>query len=331
MSSLSLREIRRFRIAGGETRHRAFPGAVRLSSGEILVAYREGSDHWETEDGVVKIVRSSDEGASWSDPELVFSESGWNCGTHHGIKQLSNGHVLLPVTSMRRGTKEREQRTHLLCSKDKGKSWANPILLGPTEGWAWQNQYGRIQELSDGRIFVLGGGQKVGEEPHYSGYFVSHDGGHTFPDRVNVARGLMDEIDITRIPDGRLMAMVRDRKPYPLHRSYSEDDGRTWSEPEESGMLGHCPSFLLLPSGTLLLGHRQLDAARPMACGLSASTDGGGTWQFVSEIYVAPGGNWDCSYPSMVLLERGQVFCAYYTAFEGGNCDIEGLIFEIVE
>lgn len=332
MSSLHVREIRRFTIAEGKPRHRAFPGILRLSSGEILVTFREGSDHWRTDDGVVQIVRSSDRGVSWSEPELLFSEPGWGCSAHHGPNQLSDGRILLPAMSLRHVGERREFKVYLLCSEDQGASWTEPMVLGPTEGWVWQNQYGRVQELPDGRIFILGGGQKVGEESWYSGYFVSHDRGRTFTERVDVAHGLADEIDIARLSDGRLIAMVRDlRKPYMLHRVYSEDEGRTWTIPEESGVFGHCPSFLVLPSGTLLLGHRQVDPSRAAGCALSVSTNGGRTWQLVRDLYTAPGGNWDCSYPSMVLLDREHVLCVYYTAFEDGNSNIEGIVFEIVE
>lgn len=331
MSSVCLREVRRFTVAAGEPRHRAFPGLLRLSSGELLVTYREGSDHWRTDDGAVKITRSVDDGVSWSDPEPFFAQPGWGCCAHHGGQQLSDGRILLPGMAMRRRGEEREFKAYLFCSEDGGSSWAHPLQLGPADGWAWQNQYGRVQELPDGRVFVSGGGQKLGEEPWYSGYFMSHDGGRSFPDRVDVARGLVDEIDMARLPDGRLIAMVRNSPPAMLHRSYSEDEGRTWTTPEPSGLYGHCPSFLALPSGALLIGHRQVDPARAPGCSLSASTDLGRTWHPVHDIYVSPGGTRDCSYPSMVLLEDGRLVCVYYTEFADGNSTIEGIVAEVVE
>ncbi len=333
MPSLQFHHLDRFTIAGGDPCHRAFPGLLRLSSGTLLMAYREGSDHWKTDDSVEKMVRSEDGGASWSEPELFFSEPGWGCAAHHGPAQLSNGRILWPVMSLRHVGGVREFKTYLLTSDDEGGSWSDPLFLGPMEGWTWQNQYGRVQVLPGGRIFVLGGGQKVGEEPVYSGYFVSNDGGHTFPGRVDVARGLSDELDIVRVPDGRLMALVRQvrEKPRFLHRAYSEDEGSTWSVPEKTDVMGQCPSLLRLPSGTILVGHRQVDETRPPGCTLSATRDGGESWELVSDIYVAPEGNFDCSYPSMTILENGQILCAYYTAFKEGNCDVEGIVFEIRE
>ena len=51
----------------------------------------------------------------------------------------------------------------------------------------------------------------------------------------------------------------------------------------------------------------------------------------MSDIYIAPNDIRDCSYPSMVLLDDGRVFCSYYTEFADGNSDIEGVIFDVME
>ena len=212
MSPPAIKEVRRSVVASGEARHKAFPGVVKLSSGDILVFYMDGSDHWRTSDAVVKMVRSKDEGQSWSAPELVFSEPGWGVGAHHGPEQLSDGRLLLPMTLITnvprdvgtRGYRDadvsRASKVYMLTSEDGGETWSEPAQVGPLEGWSWENQYGRVRELPDGRVFVPGGGQKSGDDTWYSGYFVSHDGGRTFPDRVEVARGLRDEIDLARLP-----------------------------------------------------------------------------------------------------------------------------------
>ena len=281
MSPVSISESRPFTIASGEPRHRMNTNAVKLASGDILVFYRDGSDHWRTFDSAVMMVRSKDEGETWSAPEHVFSEPGYGSSAHHGAEQLSDGRLILPVTLIgeilrspmgETNVKDsRKAKVYVLTSEDDGNSWSEPVQVGPMEGWYWQNQYGRVRELPDGRVFVPGGGQKNGEEAWYSGYFVSHDGGRTFPDRIEIAHGLADELDLALLPDGRWIAMVRDlprasisrlspeereQTFFYLHQSYSKDEGSTWSEPVSSGVLGHCPSFLVLPSGTILLGHR---------------------------------------------------------------------------
>ena len=100
LAGWSLRVIRRVKVATGPPRHRAFPGIEKLRNGDILVAYREGSDHWRTADGTVKLVRSRDGGLTWSQPETLLESKGENYGTHSGISQFSDGSILLPAQSL---------------------------------------------------------------------------------------------------------------------------------------------------------------------------------------------------------------------------------------
>ena len=149
VSRVAISVVRRFTIVTGEPRHRAFPGAVRLSSGEILVTYREGSDHWKTSDAVAKVVRSGDGAETWSSPELLFSEPGWGCSAHHGPAQLSDGRLIVPVlliaeiylsaASQRRAKDSMSAKAYVLGSEDGGRSWTGPTQIGPMEGWFWQN------------------------------------------------------------------------------------------------------------------------------------------------------------------------------------------------
>ena len=85
-------------------RNRAFPALERLQNGDLLVAYREGTDHWQTPDGTVRLVRSKDAGKTWREPTTVVEQyPDWDCGTHQGLAQLSNGTILLPFTRFRAG------------------------------------------------------------------------------------------------------------------------------------------------------------------------------------------------------------------------------------
>ena len=197
----------------------------------------------------------------------MFSVPDMSSGAHHGPAQLSDGRIILPMTLIKEIHKRdfgghNRSDTLIISSSDGGRSWTSPTKIGPMEGWAWQNNYGRVHVLPDGRVFVPGGGQKLGEEPWYSGYFVSHDGGRTFPDRVTVAHGLADEIDLAPLGNGRWIAMVRDlQPPHYLHRSYSEDDGRTWSSPVNSGFIGSLPE---LPGAAVGHSPAGSSAARPV-------------------------------------------------------------------
>jgi len=326
-SKLSVAVVQRIRVTRGPERHRAFPGLLRLKDGTLLVFYREGNDHWVTPGSIVRLTRSMDGGATWSEPQTVLEqEAGVGYAAHHGPRQLSDGSILTGATAWRyKDGRMFGGQAYSLRSHDGGRTW-DVKQIGPRPGWVWQNQYGRAMEI-DGQLWIPGGGQKKDEKPWRTGYFVSHDNGKTWPDFQTICTGLQDEKDILELPDKRLLAMIRSGKE--TYRSYSFDRGKTWSNKEELDLFGQCPSLLLLPSGNILFAYRQVRPKTPKGIGLAVSSDSGQTWRELEPLYFGP--NWDCAYPSMVLGESGDVLCAYYTSFDKGDCHIELARIKVVE
>jgi hypothetical protein len=143
-----------------------------------------------------------------------------------------------------------------------------------------------------------------------------------------VAVGLQDEMDLGRLPDGRYLAMIRDgANTKRLWKSFSGHPLDSWSPLESTPIYGNCPALLVLPDGLVLVFHRQVRPGAAPGMALSYSRDLGLTWHEGPALYTGP--NWDCSYPSPVLLDSGEIFCAYYTSFVDGNCAIEGVGFQI--
>jgi hypothetical protein len=259
-----------------------------------------------------------------------LEQEGWGFAAHHGPRQLSDGSILAPAVALRHHAGPFfDFRINVLRSYDGGRNW-DVQQFGPLPGWQWQNQYGRVQEI-DGELWLPGGGQRKGEDTWYTGFFVSTDGGKTWPEWRVVAPG-KNEKDILELSDGRLLAMIRGEKQ--TYRSYSTDRGGTWSPKEKTNLFGQSPSLLMLPSGNLLFAYRQVRPNTPFGVGLAISTDNGQTWQELDPLYVAPTGSEaprDCAYPSMVLHESGDVLCAYYTSFDRDDCHIELARIQIVE
>lgn len=317
----SVSVIERIRVTRGGAKHRAFPSLLRLKEGSLLLMYREGNNHWETDDSILKLTRSTDDGKTWTEPRTLMQEQGWGFAAHHGAGQLSDGSILAPAIALRHHAGPFfDFRVYALRSSDGGDNW-NIKQIGPLPGWVWQNQYGRLQEI-DGELWLPGGGQREGDETWYTGFFVSRDNGKTWPEWRVVAPG-RNEKDILELRDGRLLAMIRGKKE--TYRSYSSDRGKTWSPKEKLDLYGQSPSLLMLPSGNILFAYRQVRPKTPFGVGLAVSTDSGGSWRELDPVYVAPADSHaprDCAYPSLVLSESGEVLCAYYTAFDHGNCHI---------
>ena len=314
-----MENVNRVRVTSGPKRHRAFPGLLRLDDGTLLLTFREGSDHWRTDDSILRVSCSTDGGATWSEPTTILQETGWGFASHHGPTQLSDGSILAPGMSLRHVEGRREFRVYALRSDDVGATW-DARQIGPMPGWLWQNQYGRVVEI-DGKVWLPGGGQREDDECWRNGYFVSYDKGRTWPEWHTVCTGLQDEKDISELPDRSLLAMIRSGQE--TYRCTSTDRGETWSEPEKLPIFGQCPSLLLLPSGSVLVAYREVEPEKPKGVGMAISNDGGQSWKVLPPLYVSPDGSRDCAYASMALSGTGEVLCAYYTAFLNGDCHIE--------
>ena len=126
------------------------------------------------------------------------------------------------------------------------------------------------------------------------------------------------------------MAMCRANAKLSLYRAYSEDEGRTWSALEPTGLPGQCPAVLTLASGAILCLYRDITDGQ-IGLGVGISRDLGQTWQAVGHLYLGP--NKDCAYPSPVLLQDGTIFTPYYTSAEPrrtGICELHGVMFREV-
>lgn len=123
---------------------------------------------------------------------------------------------------------------------------------------------GNILPLSDGTLFTTLYGRFVGDEKESCFAVTSDDGGFTWR-FLSVAASYQDVPDATEgpdesntvvLPDGRLMCVYRvgsgtDQR---YHKSYSADDGTTWTKPEKiENAWSVEPQLVRLDSGAILL------------------------------------------------------------------------------
>ena len=332
-------------IADGPVKmHRAWPALQISSSGELVITYKESTDHNRTDDGGLVVARSRDGGQTWTDKRMVAAEPGWGTITNHGPTRLADDTLLLNMIRSRHyrtaeGKESRYARSSFSRSSDGGHSWqlrGDDLLLPYADSQRTMASYGRTLELKDGRLMVpvFGVPQNVEDAKlRVLGMMFSPDGGMTWPESTLIYEDRKGDIcpsetDIIRLADGRILAVIRANAAKRLYRSYSSDEGRTWSAIEPTEMPGQCPCLIYLASGALLCAYRDMRPEQPgMSCAISE--DMGQSWQALGYLYR--GGNFDCSYPSMVTLPDGRIFCAYYTAATPdaitGTCDIRGLIF----
>jgi hypothetical protein len=224
---------------------RAERAVVRTREGTVIVAFMNTKElvfRWDQAKGgpqpgcrlPVYVVRSGDEGKTWGEPILV--QDGY-CGALRTMIQLSSGRVVLGCQDARRDPGRHVCFTYV--SDDEGKTWkqSNVIDLGKYGGYG--DHGGGIEptlvELRDGRLWML--------IRTYRGRFseaFSKDGGLTWegvrPSKIE-ASGSPGQL--RRLASGRLVLFwnrfidpaKRTGRREQLSMAFSEDDGRTWTEP----------------------------------------------------------------------------------------------------
>lgn len=338
MSGFAWQAMERVTVAGpdgGRNRHRAFPGAALLQDGTLLVIYREGSDHWRTPDGILRLTRSTDGGKTWSVPTTLPFDPDRRFSSQLGIRQLRNGTILFPVMEAFHVVGKapyfkyyrRMLKTNCLSfSNDGGETWTELLQMDYGANVIWITGYGDVIELPNGELLMSTAWQAEGDTGYRTGVLRSPDGGKTWDAKpVQIAMGLDDEKSICRLSSGRIVAVMRNMLN-PSHLSYSDDDGRTWSPATPLPFVGQCPSLLYTQSGVLLCAYRQQTPGKPRGVGLSSSLDQGMTWHESEPLYVSPQDYWDCAYPNLIERAPGEYLVFYYTAALGTQELLKGAV-----
>ena len=175
-------------------------------------------------------VRSSDGGATWSDPSIISPPIvGPGFEICHAIIGLADGRWLAPTSTWRgwNGDEPNGMKAIALVSHDRGATWSESIDVQDhyKRGVAvWEQS---MTQLSDGRLVQVGWmfNLKTGRaEP--TRYTVSNDGKTFGPSKPNGLRGQTTKL--VRLPDDRLFLLYRrDDKPG-LWAHLARLDGDKW-------------------------------------------------------------------------------------------------------
>ncbi len=310
------------------SRHAAWPSICRLQNGDILVVFSGDRDWHVCPYGKVMMMRSKDEGETWSEPKVIANSI--IDDRDAGILQLPDGEVIVTwftslvfsggarrqFEKMPKDLVKEQTGCFLIRSKDNGETWSEPEKL---INYA-QSPHGPIV-LKDGSLLQVGRWSPT--EPFAASYNTfdktdiavsrSTDRGRTWkvlckeiPVKPSDATPptLFHEPHVAELADGTLIAMARfhgqaggGTRGAPGHgymrQSFSKDGGTTWSPFEPSPLLGLPPHFLTLPDGKLICTYgRRVSASDRWnpAHGIYAciSDDGGKTWDVANEIQLLP-------------------------------------------
>jgi hypothetical protein len=286
----------------GDSKFCTFPSLSRGLDGTLRCTALVGTQKTGP-DGRTVLVKSTDGGRTWQpgpSPTIWDEQADPRFGymmCH--IAELARGHLLAAYLRVDRfnpseplfhpKTNGMQRSVVRLCeSRDDGQTWSKP----------WDLDYRLPDVMAPGAILRLPDGalgipfevwhewDKGFREGPSTRLAISSDGGKTWPYAGMIARDTSNRTihgdpRLTVLPDGRLVVLlwvysIDKEQDLPVHRSESRD-GRTWSAPQSTGLIGQIANPAALRDHLLLCVYQKRFGAD---AGLRAvlSPDDGVTW-----------------------------------------------------
>lgn len=315
-------------IAEAGSHYAGWPTMLRRRNGELLLVYSGGRVAHVCPYGRVELMRSKDDGAHWTQPEVLLDTP--IDDRDAGICETASGALLVTtftslayeqrlaanpawVQAAQARTTPEQRRALLgnwmLRSADGGMTWSAPYRV-PVN-----SPHGPVA-LKDGRLIYPGKALWADERV---GVAESKDDGVTWswlaeiPAReTDKAASDYHELHGVEASDGRILLQIRNHSKVNERETLqcvSRDGGKNWSKPEAIGVWGLPSHLLRLRDGRLLMtyGYRR----QPHGNLARVSEDHGATWSAPLTI-SADGVGGDLGYPSTVELGDGSLLTAWY-------------------
>ena len=319
---------------GGEKTAHA-PAMVELPDGAILCCWFAGTYEGSADIHII-CSRLEKDGLRWSEPVAISGDperSEQNPSLFYG----PDGAVWAMYTAQldRQPGKDNMQYTAVVRrqkSFDGGLTWGEYDTVFPEEGTFCRQP---IQILSNGRwIFAnwLCTDSKEGLSGDPTAFRISDDEGKTWRMVMMPESNGHVHANVIELEDGHLVAFMRNREAYRIHRSESFDYGETWSVPEPTPLPNNNSSIsaLRLQSGRIAIAYNPTCTPDPvpgkaawpgLRCpvAVALSEDGGKTFPMIRHIEQGEGyegeenrtNNRQYEYPYLMQTKDGMLHLAY--------------------
>ena len=247
-----------------------FPTMTRLSGGELFVNFSTNLDEI-VADRTSSVSWSADDGLTWSEPNSIMPKGDLFAET---MLRLNNGdEILLPFNLYPDGKAMRG--LHQIVSGKKGERKVTYVDKGLiVSGWpkpdrSFNEKLGLCGFGFNGQGLLGKSGEYLATmygyfkgEPRYSLVLMESQDGRNWQFRSLIAgsdcqldgREGPCESQTIRLKDGRLMNIFRLASNVPYGQTFSDDDGRTWTEPKAMKEARSVqPSITMMKDGALVM------------------------------------------------------------------------------
>ncbi len=309
-----------------------FPVLALAPNGVAVAALRGGAGHIGRA-GRMEAVRSTDGGLTWTNPNLLADSEDDDRNPAFGVS--SQGTLILLYHRQHNydadgnyqgGVRISDRKPVAIMatrSFDNGLTWEEPYPLS-IDALPTGSPYGKIVSLDDGTLLVpiynsLAWADEQSDQRFDTSYLVrSEDDGLTWGSVSQIAPH-MNETALIVLPDGDLLAVLRDDTAQALHSTRSQDGGLTWSSTTQITQARQHPADLVhLSNGDILLTYGNRNP--PHRIEGRISRDGGRSWldsllTFSGHLYgytAEETRRTDLGYPSSVVRDGSQGITMYY-------------------
>lgn len=251
--------------SGGQWSFGREPVLRRMPDGSLLAPLLSGGPTEPHDDNLVLVVRSEDDGRTWSVPEILFRHSTRGCWATEVF--VEGDCPLVFVHTLDAASHYLELQTYLSRSTDSGRTWSEPVSLqaafhnvcvrqGLTlhdGAWLfpvyWQEARSGWDWRKEGKTWIQHESWRVA-----CGVMISRDRGQTWSTHGRLAADInLWEPNVVEIAPGRLVMLMRAEGLPVKYRADSEDGGLTWSAPYATDIPDANSKVTLLRHGDCVL------------------------------------------------------------------------------
>lgn len=147
-----VRALRPVRAFGLDSNHSAFPSAVTLIDGTILMVYRQGTDHVAARDGIIRMSRSFDQGRTWSAVTTILTGSPAGTDLRDPCVSLSRDGTKIYLTYFKGTAALGAAGVFFRVSTDGGTTWDAEIRVDTPLPYAASSA--PVVELNTGTLVI---------------------------------------------------------------------------------------------------------------------------------------------------------------------------------